>query len=50
MPELDDADKEVLAKVLQSQALQNLIGAEEWDLSEEEEMRLWQIIEKVGGL
>lgn len=50
MPEFDDADKEVLVKVLQSQALQNLIGAEEWDLSEEEEMHLWKIIEKVGGL
>ena len=37
----------VIRKVLLSDAIQNLIGAEEWDLTEEEEMTLWEIIRKI---
>ncbi|MCO5157916.1 MAG: hypothetical protein M9945_14400 [Aquamicrobium sp.] len=35
---------EVIQKVLLSKALQDLIGAGEWDLTEEEEEILWQAI------
>lgn len=37
----------VVRKVLLSDAVQNLIGAEEWDLTEEEEMTLWEIIHNI---
>jgi hypothetical protein len=40
-------EKAAVEKALLSQALQNLIGAEEWDLSEEEENHLWTAISKV---
>lgn len=34
----------VALKALRSDAVKLLIGAEEWDLTEEEEMILWSII------
>lgn len=36
----------VLKSVLLTDTLQYLIGAEEWDLTEDEEMILWDIIAK----
>lgn len=44
--ELDDAEKEVIGKALCSGAVQNLMGAEEWSLSEDEENLLWAVIDK----
>ncbi len=38
---------EVLKKVLNSRVVQLLIGAEEWDLTEEEEVVLIKLIELV---
>lgn len=40
---------EVVAKVLQSTVVQNLIGGEEWDLTEEDEGVLWDVIRKIEG-
>lgn len=37
-------DMEVIKKVLLSSQVQALIGADEWDLTEEEEMILWEVI------
>jgi hypothetical protein len=45
---LDKEDRLILRAVLNSKAFQLLIGAEEWDLTEREEMRLWGI--KITGL
>lgn len=48
--EMDDltlAEKCAIAKALASNAFQALIGAEEWALTEEEEMNLWSAIKKV---
>lgn len=45
-PSLDEEDHKVLAKVLASDEVQNEIGAENWNLSEEDEERLWKIIER----
>jgi hypothetical protein len=42
-----DAEMEVICKVLKSDALQNLIGAEEWDLTEAEEVMLWEVINRI---
>jgi len=39
----------VITKVLCSDALQMLISAEEWDLTESEEMILWDAIAKAQG-
>lgn len=44
--DLTPQQEEVLRKVLRSQAFQMLIGAEEWPLTEEEEVILWEIIAK----
>lgn len=46
---LDDLtleERNVLRKVLLSTQLQLLIGGEEWDLTEDEEIILWQIIRR----
>lgn len=43
---LTPEEQEVVRKVLASKALQYLIGAEEWDLSEEDEETLWVIIRR----
>jgi hypothetical protein len=42
-------EMEVIVKVLTSDTVQNIIGAEEWDLTEEEEMLLWKIIKRMEG-
>lgn len=51
MDQLTEEELEVLRKVILSHEVQLLIGAEEWDLTENEEMILWEIINKVekGG-
>jgi hypothetical protein len=46
MLNLDEDETAIIRKILASAALQNLIGAEEWDLSEAEEERLWIIIRR----
>ena len=45
---LSTDDAHVIRKVLASSVLRNAIGAEEWDLTEDEEMRLWKIINREG--
>ena len=47
MDNLTTEEKEVMKKVLLSTPLQNLLGAEEWDLTEPEEEILWSIIERL---
>jgi hypothetical protein len=42
--QLSDEDALILRKVIKSDVVQNEIGAENWDLTEAEEMRLWGII------
>lgn len=37
----------VLEKMLLDRTFQNMIGGEEWSLTEEEEVILWDIIRKV---
>lgn len=39
----------LLHKVLSSSAFQSLIGAEEWDLTEQDEKALWDFIGHVHG-
>lgn len=46
IPYLDEEDHKVLAKILDSGVFQDEIGAENWDLSEEDEGRLWIIIDR----
>lgn len=46
---LTGQEKQVLQKVLLSDQVQNLIGGEEWDLTENEEMLLWKIIKEWKG-
>lgn len=48
MPPLSPEQQRVLILVLKSPAFQNLIGAEEWKLTEAEEEVLWTIIESLG--
>jgi hypothetical protein len=45
--DLTPAQERVLIRVLKSYHLQNLIGGEEWDLTEAEEMILWEIIKSL---
>ena len=47
MDTLTDDEKAILQKVILSDAVQQLIGAEEWDLTEDEEMALWGLIARV---
>lgn len=47
MPELTDEEKRVVAKLLGDSALQYMIGAEEWSLTEDEEKVLWGIINRL---
>lgn len=44
MDKLTDTQKAVLRKVLLDKTFRSLIGAEEWDLTEDEEMELLEII------
>lgn len=44
---LTNEQRRVLFKALRSPAFQNLIGAEEWNLTEAEEETLWVIINLV---
>jgi hypothetical protein len=41
---LSDEQLRVLKNVLTDRVFQNLIGGEEWDLSEADEMILWDMI------
>ncbi|QIG68756.1 hypothetical protein EVB68_019 [Rhizobium phage RHph_Y2_6] len=40
---------EIIKKVLKSDVIKLAIGADEWDLSEEEEEKLWEIIKGVDS-
>jgi hypothetical protein len=40
-------EEDVVRKVLLSTQVQNLIGAEEWVLTEKEENTLWEIINRI---
>jgi hypothetical protein len=48
MPELTDEQQAVLVKMLKDPFFQMLIGGEEWDLTEDEEGILWEIINSLG--
>lgn len=48
MPELTPEELAALKKALASNAFQFLIGAEQWGLSEAEEMLLWATLAKLG--
>ena len=48
MRSLTEAQWQVLRKVILSDAVQYLIGAQKWDLTEAEEDALWDII-KIAG-
>ena len=48
MPQLTDEEIELVKRVLSTTVVQNEIGAENWDLTEEEEMKLWDLIHKLG--
>lgn len=41
-------EQALLLKIFNSVAFQNLIGSEEWDLTEDEENRLWYLIRKMN--
>lgn len=45
--DLKPDQERVLIRVLKSRELQNMIGGEEWDLTEAEEMILWEIIKSL---
>lgn len=49
MDDLTDEEKGVIEKVLTSDVVKLAIGAEEWDLTEDEEMILWNVIDKLLG-
>lgn len=49
MPEFNEAEMNAIIAVLKSDALQLLIGAEEWDLTEDQENALWSAIDKAGA-
>ena len=40
-----DALPPVIRKLLRQTVVKNLIGAEEWDLTEDEELELWALID-----
>ena len=46
---LSAEDIELIRKVLNSHPVQSLIGAEEWDLTEAEEVDLWALIERLNN-
>jgi len=46
---LNEAEEAVLERVLASTVFRNLMGAEEWDLTEDEEWVLWGLIKRVEG-
>lgn len=48
MPTMGLATEEarVVRKIFRSNVFQNLIGDEQWDLTEDEEMLLWAIINR----
>lgn len=50
MDKLTIEETDAIKKALLSRAFQMLIGAEEWDLSEEEEVQLWSAIRKMEAL
>lgn len=47
MLDLSEQEWAVLRKLLTDRMVQNMIGGEEWSLTEEEEMTLWLIIKTV---
>lgn len=47
MLRLSPEQERVLIRVLKDRMFQNLIGGEEWGLTEAEEMTLWEIIESL---
>jgi hypothetical protein len=48
MDELTDDEKAAIVKAIKSRAFQDLIGAEEWTLTEPEEFLLWDAIRKLS--
>lgn len=47
MDKLTPEEIAALKKALRSAAFRNLIGTEEWDLTEEEENTLWDALKKL---
>ena len=48
MTDLTPEELAVIRKVLLSDALKNLIGGEDWDLTEQEEQLLWDVIDRIS--
>lgn len=49
MEKLTPEEIDAIKQALISDAFKNLIGAEEWDLSEADENLLWDAIKKIEG-
>lgn len=47
MPELTKEEQQALINLLKSSVIANEMGAENWDLSEEEETHIWAIIKRL---
>jgi hypothetical protein len=47
MLQLNAEQERVLIRVLKDSTFQNMIGGEEWDLTEAEETTLWEIIKSI---
>ncbi len=46
--EFTDQETEVLIKLIHTDEVQMTIGGGDWDLTDEDEMILWEIIERTG--
>ena len=49
MRHIADIEAEVLKKIFQEPAFLNLIGAENWALTEEDEEILWSLMQSLTG-
>lgn len=47
MDKLSEKEKEAITRLLKSDVIQNEMGAENWDLTEEEENLIWNIINRL---
>lgn len=49
MNDLTETEWQAILAALHSDAFRLLMGAEEWDLTEEQEERLWDVIRRTEG-
>lgn len=50
MNDLSEEEKAAIAKLLMSGAVHNLMGAEEWTLTEAEEGAVWDVIARISAI